>query len=76
MIRAMLIDLNPDELHYYPFVVSLDRSDGSCINVEDSFGRICIPNKMEGVNLKVFNIIIGINESKALVKHIPCECRC
>lgn len=31
---------------------------------------------MEDVNLKVFNMIKkGINESKALVKHISSECR-
>ena len=25
--RPMLIDWNPGELHYYPFIVSLDRYD-------------------------------------------------
>ena len=30
---------------------------------------------MEDVNLKTFNIINGINESKTLVEHISGECR-
>ena len=30
---------------------------------------------MEDVNLKLFSMIKVINESKALPKHIPCECR-
>ena len=36
----------------------------------------CIPNKIENLNLGVFNIITGVNESKILTKHIPCECKC
>ena len=42
---------------------------------EDSFGRICVPNKLENVNLEVIKIIKEINESKTLVKYISCECR-
>lgn len=38
--------------------------------VEDPFGRICIPNKLEYVNLKVFDMIEGINDLKALSKHL------
>ena len=60
--RPMLIDSNPDELHYYPFLTSLDRCDRTCNIVRDPFGRICIPNKTEAVNLNVFNIINeGVN---------------
>ena len=32
--------------------------------------KICIPNETEDLNLSVFNMITGINESKTLVKHI------
>ena len=35
--------------------------DGSCNTVEDPFGRIFVPNKMDNVNLKVFSMIKGIN---------------
>ena len=31
---------------------------------------------MEDMNLKVFNMIKAINESKTLAKYISCECRC
>ena len=33
------------------------------------------PNKAEYLNLSVFNMIKGINESKKLAKHISCECK-
>ena len=46
------------------------------IRVEDPSGKICDPNKMEDVNLKVFIMIKGINESKTFTKNVSCECRC
>ena len=38
--------------------------------------KVCFPNKTEDLNLSVFNVITGINESKTLAKHISCECKC
>ena len=40
MLLPTLIDLNLNEVHYYLFVSSLDRCDGSFNNVEDQFGGI------------------------------------
>ena len=30
MVRPTFIDLNPVELKYYPFIISLNKSTGSC----------------------------------------------
>ena len=65
--RPTFIDLNPDKLHYYLFMVSLDRFHRSCNTAEDTFGRICVPSKTQVVNLKVFNMINRINQSKILI---------
>ena len=61
LIRPALIDLNHDELHYYPFIINMNKGDGSCKTVEYPFGTICVPNKIEDLDLKVFNIVKGIN---------------
>ena len=57
-------------------MISLGRCDGSCDTAEYPFGRICVPNKLENLNLKVFNMIKQINENelKTIIKHISCEC--
>ena len=73
----LLIDLNPNELHYYPFMISLDGFDGNCNTDKDPFVRICVPTKIEDVNFKEFNMIKGINGSKTLIKYnLLCEYRC
>ena len=66
MVWTMLINLNPDEHHSYPFMVSVGRCD-----------RNCVPNQIEVENLKVFNVINRINKSKTFENiHISYECRC
>ena len=44
--------------------------------LNDLPNKVCVPNKTEDLNISVFNIITGINESKTLRKHISCECKC
>ena len=44
MVRPTGIDLNPVELNYYPFMISLDKCSGSC-NVLSP--KICVLKKKE-----------------------------
>ena len=44
MVRPTLIDLNPVQLKYYPFIISFDISNGSC-NVLSP--KICVPKKQK-----------------------------
>ena len=60
----------------YPFAVKLDRSVVSCNTLNDLSNKVCVPNKTEDLNLSMFNMITGINESKTLTKHISCKCKC
>ena len=38
-------------------MVSLDRSNGSYDFFDDLTTRICVPNKIEGASLNIFNMI-------------------
>ena len=57
------------------FAVRLDRFVGSCSTLNDLPNKVCVPNKTENLNLSVFNMIAGTDESKTLAKHISCECK-
>ena len=35
------------------------------------YDKVCVLNKTEDLNLSIFNMITGINESKTLTKYIP-----
>ena len=79
-IQPTLINLDPNEysqeFHYNSFAVNLDRCVGSCNTINDLSNKVCVPNKTEDLNLSIFNMITGINESKTLTKHISCKRKC
>ena len=80
IIQPTRFNLHPNEysqeFRYYSFAVKLDRSVGICNTLNDLSNKVCIPNKTEDLNLSVFNMITGINESKTLTNHISCKCKC
>ena len=80
MTQPTLINLHPSnysqELHYYPCAVNLDGCIGSCNTIKHLSNKVCVPSKTEDLNLRVFNMIAAINESKTLTKNISCECKC
>ena len=68
--QPILINLHLSEytqgLRYYPYSVYLDKCKGSCNTLDDISNKICVSNKTEDLNLEVFNLITGTNESKKL----------
>ena len=46
------------------------------LQYSNDLSKVCIPNKTEDLNLNMFNLITGKNESKTLRKHISCKCKC
>ena len=72
MVRRTPTDLNPAELKYYPFMISLNKCTGSG-NVLSP--KMCVPKEGRGID-KAFNMITHKNEAKPVTEHISCDCKC
>ena len=70
--RPTLIDMNPNELKYYPFMISLNKCTGSC-NVFSP--KICVLKETKDINVKTFNTITNKYEAKTMTEHISCDCK-
>ena len=61
MAQPTLINLSPNEhiqeLHYYTFVVKLDRCVGSCNTPNVLSKKVCVLNETWEINLSVFKMI-------------------
>ena len=73
MIRPTLIDMNTNELKYYPFIINLNKCTGSC-NVLSP--KICVPKEKTEISVKVFNVIRNKDEAKTVREHISCDFKC
>ena len=71
MVRLVLIDMDPNEIKYYPFMISLNKCTGSC-NVLSP--KICVPK--EAKDIKAFVTITNKDEAIAMIEHISCDCKC
>ena len=72
MVRPTFLDLNPVELKYYPFMISLDNFTGSCNVVSP---KICVPEETKNTNVKAFNMITNKSKAKTMKKHISYDCK-
>ena len=63
-------------LRYYSFAFNLDRCIESCNILNYLSNEVFVPKKTKDLIWSVFNMIVGINESNILTKHISCECKC
>ena len=55
-IRPTIIDLNPAELKYYLYIVTLNKFNWSCNTFTEISKRICTPNETENVDLNVLSV--------------------
>ena len=74
--RATLVNTNSNQSLYYPFTVRVNKYDGSCNIFDDRYARACVLNKVKNMNVKVFNLMSGVNETIFSVRHESCECKC
>ena len=48
----------------YPFSVKINRCSGNCNDINDPYARICVPDTIKNLNVKVFNLMALTNETR------------
>ena len=76
MSRPKIIDLNKDEPVFYPLSIKVNKCSGDCNNINDRMAKLCIPDIVKVMNIKVFNLLARINETRKIVWHKTCKCVC
>ena len=64
------IDMNPNELKYYPVIIISNKCTGSC-NV--LYPKACVPKETKHVYVKY--LITNKDETKAMTEHISWDCK-
>ena len=56
-VRPEIINVNSNEPLFYPFSIKTNKFGGSCNNINDSYSKICVPDSVKDLNVKVFNLM-------------------
>ena len=74
-LRPVIMDIKHNEPLFYPFNVLVNKSRGSCININNPYSKLCVPDVVKHMNIKVFNPMSGTNETKHISWHETCVCK-
>ena len=63
-------------LYFYPFSFKKSKCSGSCNNINNPHAKMCVPDVVENLNVKVFNLMSRTNETRHIKWHETCKCKC
>ena len=49
---------------FYPNSITINKCKGSYTTISDPYAKLCVPNIIKNMNIKVFNLISGTNETR------------
>ena len=63
-VRPEIISINSNNSMFYPFSIKVNKCNGN-----DPYARICVPDIVKNLNVKVFNLISRTNETRQIKWH-------
>ena len=52
-VRPEIVNVDSNELLFYPFSIKRCKCRGSCNNINDPYAKLCVPNVVKNINIKV-----------------------
>ena len=75
-VTPKVVDININNPIFYPYNVEINKCSGNCNNINDPYAKICVPDTVKDLNLKVFNLISRTNETRYKKWHKTCKWIC
>ena len=65
-----------NEYMTHPFSIKVNKCNGNCNNITNPYARVCVPNIIKNITLKIFDLISWKNKTKQIKWHESCRCVC
>ena len=75
-IRPEMININSNGPLVYPYNIKINKCRGSCNDINDPYAKLCVPDVVKGINVKLFNLMSRTNEAKYIGWHKTYGCKC
>ena len=53
---------------FYPYNVLVNKCSGSCDTINNPVAKLCVPNIIKRINMKVYNFLMRLNEIRSGTK--------
>ena len=74
-IRPEIINVNSNEPSFYSDIIKVNKYSGSCNNINDPYAKLCVPDVVKNINIKVFNLMSTTNETRHIKWHETFKCK-
>ena len=74
--RPEIIIISSNNPVFYPFSIKTSKCSGNCNNINNPYAKICVPDVVKDLNVKLFNLIPRTNETKYIKWHETCKWEC
>ena len=74
--KPVIMNISCDEFSFYPNNIQINKCSGSCNNINDPYAKLCVPNVIKDMNIKVFNLMSKTNKTRHIKWHKTCNCKC
>ena len=75
-VRPKTVDINSNSSMFYPFNIKVNKCIGNCNSINDPYAKVCVPDTVKDLNVRVFNLMSRNNETRHIEWHKTCKCIC
>ena len=75
-LRPQIVNINSNESTFFPISLKKSKCNGSCNNINNPHAKLCVPDIVKNLNVKVFNLVSRTNETKYIEWYQTCKCKC
>ena len=62
--RPEITNINSNEPLFYSYSIKVNKCNGSCNNINDSYSKMCFSDAVKNTNVKVLNLMSRANETR------------
>ena len=63
-VRPQIVNVNGGDPVFFPFSIKTSKCSGSCNNINNRLAKLCVPDIVKNLNVKVFNLVSGTNGTR------------
>ena len=56
-VRPQIVNVNGDDPVFFSFSIKTSKCSGSCNNINNPCAKLCVPDVVKKLNVKVFNLV-------------------